>query len=50
MQTYLFQTTKLIKQCYCKPLSKENCVVKDCNSDVKKCNTECRSTYFKQLS
>ena len=50
MQIYLIQTTKLIKQCYFKPLSKANCVVKDCNSDVNKCNTECKSTYFKQLS
>ena len=50
MQIYLIQTTKLIKQCYFKPLSKANCVVKDVNSDVNKCNTECKSTYFKKLS
>ena len=41
MQIYVFQTTKLIKQCYCKQLSKAKCVVKDCNYDVNKCNTEC---------
>ena len=50
MQTYLFQTTMLIKECYSKLLSKANCLVKDCNSDVNKCNTECKPTYFKQLS
>ena len=50
MQTYLFQTTMLMKQCYGKLLSKANCLVKDCNSDVNKCNTECKPTYFKQLS
>ena len=49
MQIYSFQTTKLIKQCYCKPSSKANSVVKDCNSDVNKSNTECKPTYFKQL-
>ena len=27
-----------------KPLSKANCVVRDVNSDVNKCNTECKST------
>ena len=50
MQTYLFQKAKLIKQSYCELLSTANCVVKYCNSDVNKCNTECKSTYFKQLS
>ena len=50
MQTYLFQKTKLIKQWHCKLLSKANCVVKNVNSDVNKCNTECKSTYIKQLS
>ena len=50
MQIYLIQTTKLIKQCYFKPLFKANCVVKDVNFDVNKCNTECKSTYFKKLS
>ena len=39
MQNYLFQTTKLIKECYCKPLSKAKFVVKDVNSDADKCNT-----------
>ena len=32
------------------PLSKANCVVKDCNSDIKKCDAECRFTYFTKLS
>ena len=46
----LISKTKLIKQCYCKLSSKAHCLVKDCNSDVNKCNTECKPTYFKQLS
>ena len=50
MQTYLFQKTKLIKQCYCKLLSKANCVDKDCDSDVNKCNTERVQTYLFQTT
>ena len=48
MQTYLLQETTLIKQCYCKLLSKANCIVKDCDSDVNKCNTERVQTYLFQ--
>ena len=49
VQTYLFQKTKLIEQCYFKLLSNANCVVKDCNCDVDKCNTGSKPHYFKQL-
>ena len=34
----------MIKECYCKLLSKANCLVKDCHSDVNKCNTGCKPT------
>ena len=50
MQTYLFQTTMLMKECYSKLLSKANCLVKDCNSDVNKCNTERVQTYLFQTT
>ena len=40
----------MIKECYYKLLSKANCLVKDCNTDVNKSNTEGEPTYFKQLS
>ena len=32
------------------PLSKANFVVKNVNSDVNKCNTYCKLTYFKKQS